>query len=101
MGPVVGTVYADLNIPAPTNAVVRVTLDPSGLVSVSCNRSDVVLSGVPLRVASVYIVAVSAGKYRVPTSTLIASVPIRVTVNFATAKLLLKGCLALTRSNPG
>src|SRR2546428_12039845 len=101
MGPVVGTVYADLNIPAPTKAVVRVTLDPSGLVSVSCNRRVVELRGVPLRVASVYIVALSPGKYSVPTSTLIASVSIRVTVKFATAEIPLGGSTALTRCSPG
>ena len=62
MGPAVGIVYADLNTPPPMKVLVRVTLDPSGLVRVSCNRSVVELRGVPLRVASVYTVAVSPGK---------------------------------------
>src|SRR4029077_11837242 len=53
MALVVGTWYTELNIPPPMEVLVRVTLDPSGLIRVSCNRKIVELRGVPLRVASV------------------------------------------------
>ncbi len=48
-----GIVYAALNRPPPMNMLVRVMLDLSGHVNVSCSWRVVELTGVPLRVASV------------------------------------------------
>jgi len=87
MSPAFGITYADLNTPPPMEALVRVTFDPSGLVNVNCNRSVVEFRGDPLRVASVHIVAMSPGKYSIPTSAVIPRVSIRVTVKFATVEI--------------